>query len=84
MSLCARIDSQTGSLIPDYATPLESCSMVLVSGSEYTALSRVLITDAADAAEIAAAFAMLFAVVGVYRILRRMIEESDVPSDEKH
>lgn len=71
--------------VPDTVTPVESCSTVLVSGSDANVLSRVLITNAADAQEIAGAFMLLIVGVGLYRLIRRQIEDSNFePSDEKH
>lgn len=68
--------------IPDSFVSLETCQTLLVSADQIP--PNVFIDNAEDAAAITAAFIMLIVTAGIFRALRRQIEESDIPSDEKH
>lgn len=70
-------------LMPDSTTPISTCPMVLLSAGEYNDMAGTFIATPADAMTISAAFAVLIATAGVFRVLIRQIWDSDY-SDEKH
>lgn len=69
--------------IPDSFVSVENCQTLLISADQIP--PNVFIDNAEDAAAISAAFIMLIVTAGIFRFLRRQIEDSDISySDEKH
>lgn len=63
------------------------CPYVYMTGAEFVAINsqpKATPLDQESATQIATAFFFLFAVMFVYRVIRKAIESSDHLSDEKH
>lgn len=69
--------------VPDTVTAIENCQYVVITGDQIP--PPVFVDNAQDAVSISTAFIMLIVTAGLFRFLRKMIEDSDIPtSDEKH
>lgn len=76
--------NQVTLLVPDTATPLNSCQYITVNASEYSQLSHGYIDNPADAQLILGAFVVLFAIVFGFRQIARAMNVGDSYTDEKH
>lgn len=74
-------------LDPNYSGDGSTCLWVAMTGGEYIQLTsqpKAEPLDQESATQIAVAFLAFFAVMFIYRAFRRMVEEIDTHSDEKH
>lgn len=86
MASCLKIQTVNGTpfVVPDEATPVSSCTLIAVNGSEYAQLASGYINSVEDAEAIASAFILLFAVVWGFRKIAEVLNAGDSVSDEKH
>lgn len=82
MATCVKPDFEAN-LVVDSATPLESCTMLLLDAGEFQSAFSTRITSQADAEAIGGSLALLLAVAFIWRTLRRALDVGDY-SDEKH
>ena len=90
MATCGQITASSGNtvtvtIIGDGSTgDGATCPVVYLTGTDYAAM-QVPKLDQQAATEILGAFLLLFAIVFSFRMLRKLIDEVDVPGgDEKH